>query len=282
MTASEVEAQEEPSQAPVGTSRTRHRTLRRRRRLLGFVALLSPCLWMLATDLFRRSDHISRLDRWHKYGSLAGVAGGLLFVSVLCSVASRRRGTLLRDVVGVLFVVLYTLALGVEGAFHRTWNTYLSHDAQVHSKSILRSLVGTLPLARPYIWAEIALAFVVSIGLLLFARKFVRPRKIPRMLVPVLVVPALAVVVSGPGSYPVLPSPPPGLSRQQAPPPPAPSADGPGPPLAALHESDMEAFPHRCAQDDADVGTSRRNRTAAGTDVEHGLKVIDSNWVVVW
>lgn len=214
MSERDVEATKETTTdaARVSSSKSRawRTAWRRRRMLLGFVVLLSPVLWMLATDWLRRGDHILRLDRSHKIGYAAGVAESLLFWMILLYVGSRRRG-LLRDVVGVLFVVLFTLAHGVEGAFHRTWNTYLSHDAQIHSKSVLRSLVGTLPLGRPYIIAEIALAFVVSIALLVAARRFVRPRKIPRMLVPWLVIPALAAVVTIPVSYRVLQSTPPDL-----------------------------------------------------------------------
>jgi len=206
----DVEAKAEASPVLVGVSKERHKTLRRRRRMLGFVLLLGPVLWMLVTDWLRRSDHILRLDRTHKYGYVAGVAESLLFWMILLYVASRRRG-LLRDVVGVMFVALYTLAIGVQGAFHRTWNTYLSHDAQIHSKSILRSLIGTLPMGRPYILAEIALAFGVSIALLVLARQFVRPRRIPRMLAPWLLVPAFAAIVMIPVSYRVLQSTPPDM-----------------------------------------------------------------------
>lgn len=205
------EVPDEPSPAVSPMSRPRRQALRRKRRWLGFVALVSPCLWMLVTDWVRRSDHILRLDRWHQYGYAAGVAESLVFWMILLYVASRRRDTVLRDVVGGLFVVLFTLALGVEGAFHRTWNTYLSLDAQIHSKSVLRSIVGTLPMGRPYFWVELAVAFVVAMGILAFARKVVRPRKLPRMVVPVLLVPALTAVVTVPVSYRVLQSSPPDL-----------------------------------------------------------------------
>ncbi len=206
----DVEATKKNSEVLVVKSGAWRTALRRRRKLLGFVVLLGPVLWMLATDWLRRGDHILRLDRAHKIGYAAGVVESLLFWMILLYVASRRRG-LLRDVVGVMFVVLFTLAQGVEGAFHRTWNTYLSHDAQIHSKSVLRALVGTLPLDRAYILAEIALAFVVSIALLVAARKFVRPRSIPRVLAPWLVIPALIAVVTVPVSYRVLQSTPPDM-----------------------------------------------------------------------
>lgn len=189
----------------------RRRAIVRRRRGLGFVLLISPALWILVTDWLRRYDHLPRLDRPHKLGYAGGVAESLLFWLILLYVASRRRGTALRDAMGVVFVVSFTLAAGVEGAFHRTWNTYLSHDSLIHSKTILPSFVGFLPLSRPYIIAEIFLAFVVSIALLFAARKFVRPRRIPRMLAPVFLVPAFVAIVTVPVSYRVLQSTPPDM-----------------------------------------------------------------------
>ncbi len=216
MSEAEVEVGEESTGADAKTAdakvlREKRRAVVRRQRWIGVVILMSPALWTLATDWLRRYDHLLRLDRMHKYGYAAGIGESLLFWMVLLYVAARRRGTWVRDFVGVLFVVLYTLALGVEGAFHRMWNTYLSHDAQIHSKSILRSVVGTLPLGRPFILAEIMLAFVVAIGLLFLARKFLRPRGIPRMVAPWLVVPALFVAVTVPVSYRVLQSTPPDM-----------------------------------------------------------------------
>lgn len=207
----DVEKDEAPelSRVDVGASRNRRTVLRRGRRIVGFVVLLGPVLWMLATDWVRRGDHILRLDRWHKYGYVGGVFESLLFWMILLHVASRRRGAV-RDVVGVSFVVLYTLALGVQGAFHQMWNTYLSLDAQIYSKSVPLSLIGTMSL-RPYVIVEIALAFVVSVVLLLLARKFVRPRRIPRFVSSMLVLPALAVVATVPVSYRVLQSTPPDM-----------------------------------------------------------------------
>lgn len=192
---------------PAGQRRAR---IRRKRRLFGLLALLAPWLWVVAVDLLRRYDHLPRLDRWHKLGYAAGLGESLFFWTVLLYVASRRRGVF-RSVAGGLFVVVFTLALGIEGAFHRFWNTYLSLDAQIHSKSVLRSIYGYLPLQRPTLLAEVLLALAASLGMLFAARWLVRPRRIPRLVAPVLLVPALAAVVTVPVSYRVLMSSPPDL-----------------------------------------------------------------------
>ena len=184
---------------PLGPSGLRRKRLRRRRRLLGLAVLAAPMLWVLITDLLRRHEHLARLDRLHRFGYLAGIAESLVFWAILLYV-SARRGGLLRDVMAALFVLLFTLAVGIEGAFHRVWNTLLSLDAQIHSKSIALSIVGHLPL-RPAVVAEVLLALGVAIGLVVLARKLVRPRLVPRLLAPVLVAPALIAVTMIPVSW---------------------------------------------------------------------------------
>jgi glucan phosphoethanolaminetransferase (alkaline phosphatase superfamily) len=146
----------------------------------------------------------------HRLGYAAGLAESLVFWFVLLYVAARRRGPF-RGVAGSLFVVLFTLGLGIEGAFHRLWNTYLSLDGQIHSKSFLHSIYGYLPLGRPALLFEVLAAFCISIGMLLLARKIVRPRRIPRLAAPILVPPAIFAVVTVPVSYRVLMSSPPDM-----------------------------------------------------------------------
>jgi len=192
---------------PAGQRRAR---IRRRRRLVGLAALLLPFACVLGSDLARRLGHLARLDRWHRYGYAAGLGESLVFWVVLLYVASRRRGPF-RGVAGGLFVVLFTLALGVEGAFHRMWSTYLSLDAQIHSKSVFSSLYGFLPLGRPALLLEILVALLASLAMLVFARRWVRPRRIPRLAAPILLPAVLVAVFTLPVSYRVLISSPPDL-----------------------------------------------------------------------
>jgi glucan phosphoethanolaminetransferase (alkaline phosphatase superfamily) len=156
-------------------------------------------LWILITDLLRRHWHLARLDHWHRLGYLAGIGESLVFWAILLYVSARRGGRM-RDIMGASFVLLFTLAVGIEGAFHRVWNTLLSLDAQIHSRSVALSIVGHLPL-RPAVVAEVLLALGVAIGIVLLARKLVRPRLVPRLLAPLLVAPALIAVTIIPVSW---------------------------------------------------------------------------------
>ncbi len=174
--------------------------IRRRRRLLGALVLLAPVLWIVAWDLGRRAGQIGRFDRPHLYGYLGSIAESGLFWGVLLHAVSRRRG-LLQAVLLPVFVILFTLATGVEGAFDAVWNVYLSIDGQVHSKSIPWSIVGTLPLSRPVVFLHLLLALAAAVNLVLLGRKLVRPTKWGRRLVPLLVPAVLVAPTQIPVSY---------------------------------------------------------------------------------
>jgi glucan phosphoethanolaminetransferase (alkaline phosphatase superfamily) len=186
----------EPFEAP----RARRRRLRRRRRLLAFALLLAPALWIVGNDVVRRAPRLLALDRLHALGYLASALASLVFWAVLLYVASRRRGWA-RGVVGVLFVVLFTLAVGVERAFHSLYNIYLSIDGVIHSKSIAWSLVGTMPLSRPIVVFHLLSSLALAVALVSAGRRLVRPRPWPRLLAPLLVPPLLFGLTRVPASY---------------------------------------------------------------------------------
>jgi glucan phosphoethanolaminetransferase (alkaline phosphatase superfamily) len=169
---------------------------------------MGPMLWLLGTDLLRRHEQIARFDTRHRLGYAGGWAESLVLWSVLLYVASRRGGAL-RGFVIVPFVVLFTLAAGIEGAFHRTWNTYLTMEGQIHSKSVALSFLGNLPFHRASVLLEILVACALSVGFVLLARKLVRPRPIPRLLSPLLVPAVIAGAAVIPVSYHVLHASPP-------------------------------------------------------------------------
>lgn len=164
----------------------------------------------MGSDGVLRASQILGFDRQHALGYLGGSFESLVVWAVLLYVASRRRG-LARGPVGVLFVVLYALAVGVEGAFHSFYNIYLSIDGQLHSKSIPWSLLGTLPISRPRVLLHLLLGLGLAFAFLFAARRFVRPRSIPRLVTPVFVPVVLFALVRVPVSYRSIQSTPPDL-----------------------------------------------------------------------
>ena len=155
-------------------------------------------LWIAGWDLIRRGGHIASFDPEHRYGYLGSIAESAIVWAILLYVGSRRRG-LLQVLLAPIFVLLFTLAAGVEGAFDAVYGVYLSIDGQIHSKSIAWSIVGTLPLSRPIVIFHLALALAAAVGLLLAGRRFVRPSKWGRRLVPLL----LPVAFIAPTQIPV-------------------------------------------------------------------------------
>lgn len=187
---------------PIKPKTARHirREKRRRRRWLGLLILVSPALWILMHDLLVRFAHIMHFDRPHKLAYAASVFESLIFWGVLLYVAARRRG-IAAHLCALLFVVLYTLAAGVEGGFHSFYNVYISHDGQVHSKSIFWSVFGSLTLTNPIVFGHLLLAFSLSLGWIWLARRLVRPRRWGRLIVPAFVPFVLAAVTQIPVSY---------------------------------------------------------------------------------
>jgi glucan phosphoethanolaminetransferase (alkaline phosphatase superfamily) len=156
------------------TPRDRRRRVRRLRHLAGLALLLCPTAWAAITDVVRRAHYIAAFDREHRQAYAASFAESLVFWSVVLYAGSRR-GRISYPFAAV-FVALFTLAMGVEGAFHAFYNIYLSMDGQIHSKSIGWSLVGTLPFSRPVVLANVAAATALGMLLLHLARRLLRPR----------------------------------------------------------------------------------------------------------
>ena len=199
-----VEPDPRPSASASAPASPRRRG-RRLRQLAGLAILMTPTIWVVGTDFLRRGKALLAFDRPHTYGYLGSVVESLLFWGVLLHVASRRRGRFSKGVAG-LFMVLFTLAMGIEGAFHAFYNIYLSMDGQVHSKSIPWSIVGTLPFSRPVVLAHVFGAFALGFGLVALARRFVRPRLWPRRIMPLAVPLVLYAVIRVPVSYRTLQS----------------------------------------------------------------------------
>jgi glucan phosphoethanolaminetransferase (alkaline phosphatase superfamily) len=160
--------------------------------------LLAPTAWVAINDAVRRAPAIQAFDHDHRLGYAASFAESTIFWSVLLYAASRR-GRLGRPSAAA-FVALFTLAVGVEGAFHGFYNIYLSMDGQIHSKSFLWSIVGTLPFSRPVVLANVAGAAVLGLVLVALARRLLRGRGLAwgmaTVLSPAVVVAASLIPVS--------------------------------------------------------------------------------------
>ncbi|HSN99980.1 MAG TPA: sulfatase-like hydrolase/transferase [Candidatus Nanopelagicales bacterium] len=141
--------------------------------------LLAPGLFILASDALRRPGQIVTFDRPHALGYAATVAVSLIFWGLLLHAASPRSGAV-RHSAAAAFVVLFTLAAGVQAAYHGLHNIYCSHDSQIHSNSIRWSIVCTLPLDQPAVVLHVTLALGLAVGAVWLARRVVEPGRAAR------------------------------------------------------------------------------------------------------
>jgi glucan phosphoethanolaminetransferase (alkaline phosphatase superfamily) len=204
------------------------RLLRGRRRLAGTALLFTPTIWVVANDLVRRGQVIASFDKdaeldapeegqtparfpglqpvldfvelhKHRLSYAASIGESIAFWSILLYAASRRRR--FARPFAAIFVVLFTLAMGIEGAFHGFYNVWLSLDAQIHGKSFLWGVLGTLPFDRPVVLLNVAVAALVSVVLLVLARRYVRARGLRFWVAAGLVPAAIYAAATIPVSY---------------------------------------------------------------------------------
>lgn len=164
---------------------------RARRRALAGIALAAPTLGILAVDLLARGDRILAF-RWHGEGARSiaeglrgahalayalSALGSAAFWGLLLLLAAASRGRRpLRTAAALAFLVLFTVALGVQTAFRDRWGTYLSRDGTELSEHPLWAAFGSLRL-RPSLALFFGGAFAAALVLLLAARRHARPRR---------------------------------------------------------------------------------------------------------
>lgn len=177
---------------------------RRRRRLGGraltALVVVSPFLLSLALDASRRAATLWRPGKevlWYLRGSSALTF--VFWIALLWPAASRRGAA--RHVLAAAFLIIFTLALGIQGGFWACFTTYLTPDAEVFSKSPFWTLLGTLPMRRVVVWFHLIASATIAVLLLRIARKTVRPTRWQRWIGPPLALGALAAMVLVPASY---------------------------------------------------------------------------------
>lgn len=166
--------------APPSPRRRRAR-LRALRRAAAALALIAPTLWIAGGDALRRPERLAAFDRTHALGYAATILGAALFWAAVLHGACDRRPRR-RRVAGVLFVVLFTLAVGVQTATYALHHTYYSLDSAYYVVSVPWIVLGTLPL-RPIVFLHAAAALAVALALLALARRARRPRRRRALLV---------------------------------------------------------------------------------------------------
>ncbi len=145
------------------------------------LALTGSTWFMLYGDLIRRGDAIAEYPRKYQLSYWGGIGQSLVFWGVLLYAASYRArsaiGRFVANGLAGLYLALFVVIMGSAGAFHAMWNTYLCIDGQLHSKNLVQSIVGTLPLGRGLVAFHYVMAFFAGSALLVIARCKVQPNR---------------------------------------------------------------------------------------------------------
>jgi glucan phosphoethanolaminetransferase (alkaline phosphatase superfamily) len=182
----------------------------RRARWIGWNVAVLPAALGLAADAWRRPGHMATFDLAHAAGYAATALLSALLWTALLVAAAGRRG-LVRYLVGAIFLVAFTLTMGVQSAFHALYNIYLSIDVVLHSHTFMGSMVGELPLRQLGVLLRLGGAPLVALALLLAGRRWVHPRRSSRRIAEGLVPVGLVAVIFVPVSYRQIQSTPPDL-----------------------------------------------------------------------
>ena len=161
---------------PSRSARARRRRLRRTRRVLMALALLGPGLALLVCDVARRGESLVALRPPHRSYYLVSLGISFGFWASLLFVATRRRGAM-RQVFVVIFVALFGLACGVQGAFFSIFRTYACAETDVYTRSFGWAVLASLPLGRGFVWVHLGGAAALGGVLAWVARASVRPRR---------------------------------------------------------------------------------------------------------
>ncbi|HLV19698.1 MAG TPA: sulfatase-like hydrolase/transferase [Polyangiaceae bacterium] len=167
-----------------------------RRRLLARALLLCPVAGVVAGDVALRGERLLALSAFHGLTyALAVIESGLLW-GVLLFAASRRRGWAAK-LLGGVFVVMSTLALGGQRYFHEQYNAYLNVDVSVFASNFFDSVVNQFWADAPNYAMATLPVFLAATGLVWAARRALRPRRRPAAIcgrvAPVLLVASLFI-----------------------------------------------------------------------------------------
>ncbi len=154
----------------------RRRRIRRLRRAFVALVLIAPALFQLGCDFVRRGKSIVSFDAKHAMGYWASVAGGTLFWALLVYGASARRGVM-RFVGPLVFLPLFVLTMGVQGAYYSIHRMYQSIDASYFAEAWLPTVYGNLPVTRGDVAIHFLFAACVALGVTALAQSVVRVRR---------------------------------------------------------------------------------------------------------
>ena len=152
----------------------RLRTFARWRKHAAPALVIVPLLLVVAADIKLRGDRLVALNGRYVASYFGAMIESAALWGLLLLAASSRRGAI-RWIAAPLFVFLSTFSIGIQLYFHRQYATYLNLDATLFGTSLSESLVGQLRADSWNFLSSVAPPFGLAIGLVVLARRVVRP-----------------------------------------------------------------------------------------------------------
>ena len=160
-------------------------------RWLGVAVLALPAVVVIATDIGLRGERVLAWGPREALTYAVAVLESCLVWGVLLHVAAHRRGAA-PWVAALAFILLMTLAFGMQRYFYGQYATYLNVDATLFGTALSKSLVSQLKAQTRSLFRAALLPLSLSLLLVALARWAVRPRgrwaRMTPWLAPVMVV----------------------------------------------------------------------------------------------
>ena len=147
--------------------------VRRRRRITAGLVLLSPGIVSLASDVWHRGRRIVAFDAYHGATYLGALLESFVIGSFMLAAASRRRG-LWPWVVGCLFAVELTAAIGGQHYFFEQYNAYLNADVSEFASNFRDSIVNQLIADLGNYLKVLLPVLLLSLVLLVMSKRWIR------------------------------------------------------------------------------------------------------------
>jgi len=159
-----------------------------------------PGAYVIATDVIRRAPSFVRFDRIHALGYAASAAASILAWGLFVMAISAAR-TPTKVVVSFLFVPLFALSQGVEGAFQRCYGVYLSVDSLIDARALGPAIFGELPFGKPVVLIHFGLGCGAALAFAWRAATTPPPRRLTSTVVLLAPITALFLLFTLPSSY---------------------------------------------------------------------------------
>ena len=158
---------------PTATRIKTRALLRRKRRLVAVLLLLTPGIVSVVSDVVHRGRRIAAFDAYHGATYLGAALESFVVGSFMLAAASRRRGYW-PQALACLFAIALTASIGGQHYFFQQYNAYLNTDVSEFASNFKDSIVNQLIADLANYLKVLLPVLVLGIVLVALSRRWVR------------------------------------------------------------------------------------------------------------